>query len=73
MSTPKTQSSLSTPTSRQSVDSSPDIQRTRSRGRSLRQQVETLECADDRVLGRWKDGQWYPGTIREVLDNGKYV
>ena len=31
-----------------------------------------LYYADDRVLGRWKDGQWYPGTIKEVFDNGKY-
>ena len=73
MSTPRTQLSSSTPTSRQSVDNSPDIQHTRSRVRSLHQHVEILECADDRVLGRWKDGQWYPGTIQEMLDNGKYV
>ncbi|XP_065913557.1 serine-rich adhesin for platelets-like isoform X2 [Dysidea avara] len=74
MSTPRTQPAFSTPsTSRCSIDSSPDIQHTRTRLRSLCQQVETLECSDDRVLGRWKDGQWYPGTIQEVLDNGKHV
>jgi len=73
MSTPRTQPASSTPSSsRRTVESSPEIQQSRSRLRSLRQEVETLECADDRVLGRWKDGQWYPGTVREILDNGKY-
>ena len=33
----------------------------------------SLHCADDRALARWKDGQWYPGTIEEYLNNGKYV
>ena len=36
-------------------------------------QLEVLQCADDRVFGRWKDGQWYPGTLKENLSNGKYV
>ena len=63
----------STPsTSRRVADSSPEIQHTRPRLRSLHQEVEMLYYADDRVLGRWKDGQWYPGTIKEVFDNGKY-
>ena len=35
--------------------------------------LEVLECSDNRVLARWKDGQWYPGTIQDSLNNGKYV
>jgi len=39
----------------------------------LTPQLESLQSADDRVLARWKDGQWYPGTIKEHSNNGKYV
>ena len=39
----------------------------------LTPQPGSLQCADDRVLARWKDGQWYPGTVQENLSNGKYA
>ena len=39
----------------------------------LTPQLGSLQCADDRVLARWKDGQWYPGTVQENLSSGKYA
>lgn len=57
-------------------DNSPAIRQEESSSSRIGQltpQLESLHCADDRILARWKDGQWYPGTIQEKLSNGKYV
>ena len=60
---------------RRTEDNSPTITQDSSSSRidHLTPRLEVLECSDDRVLARWKDGQWYPGTIQDNLDNGKYV
>ena len=72
---------LETPTNSQGTvnrpeESSPAITQEGSSSLRIGQltpQPGSLQCADDRVLARWKDCQWYPGTIQENLSNGKYV
>ena len=79
----RSERTLETPTNSQGTmnrpeESSPQAAITQEGSSSLRigqltPQLGLLQCADDRVLARWKDCQWYPGTIQENLSNGKYV
>ena len=77
----RSERTLETPTNSQGTvnrpeESSPAITQEGSSSLRIGQltpQMGLLQCADDRVLARWKDCQWYPGTIQENLSNGKYV